>query len=123
MGKSKMEKYGFVYLWRDRKHKRYYIGCHWGSETDKYICSSRWMRKAYKRRSGDFKRRILFRVYTTRMDLLIEEYRWLSMIRLEELGKRYYNLRQGLQGHWVSNASIKERMSKARQKFLNENPE
>ena len=23
------EKYGFVYIWHDRKHKRYYIGSHW----------------------------------------------------------------------------------------------
>ena len=35
-----MEKYGFVYIWFDRKHKRYYIGCHWGHEDDGYVCSS-----------------------------------------------------------------------------------
>lgn len=28
------EKYGFVYIWRDRKYNRYYIGCHWGREDD-----------------------------------------------------------------------------------------
>jgi len=32
-----MEKYGFVYLWYDKKHKRYYIGCRWGKENDGYI--------------------------------------------------------------------------------------
>ena len=57
-----MEKYGFVYIWRDRKHKRYYVGSHWGTETDQYICSSSWMKNAYKRRPQDFKRRVVARV-------------------------------------------------------------
>ncbi len=85
------EKYGFVYIWRDRKHKRYYIGCHWGNINDKYICSSDWMKKAYKRRPNDFKRRILS--YTLdRATMLEEEVRWLNMIDDCELGKKYYNL-------------------------------
>jgi len=51
------------------------------------------MRKAYRRRPEDFKkRRIIARIYTNRKDLLDEEYRWLQMIKPEELGKRYYNL-------------------------------
>ena len=33
-----MEKYGFVYLWYDRKRKMFYIGSHWTTETDGYIC-------------------------------------------------------------------------------------
>ena len=53
------EKYGFVYLQFDRKHKRYYVGCHWGTVDDGYICSSNWMRDTYNRRPQDFKRRIL----------------------------------------------------------------
>jgi len=32
-----MQKYGFVYIWFDRKHKRYYIDSHWGKEDDSYI--------------------------------------------------------------------------------------
>ena len=44
-----MEKYGFVYIWYDRKHKRYYIGSHWGSEDDGYICSSTHMNHAFNR--------------------------------------------------------------------------
>lgn len=27
-----MEKYGFVYIWYDRKRKMYYIGSHYGTE-------------------------------------------------------------------------------------------
>jgi len=95
-----MEKYGFVYIWYDCKHKRYYIGCHWGFENDGYICSSSNMTSAYKRRRQDFKRKIISKVYTNKKDLLEEEYRWLSMIKKEELGKRYYNLHNHHFSHW-----------------------
>ena len=87
-----MEKYGFVYIWFDRKHRRFYIGCHWGTENDGYICSSKWMKQGYKYRPYDFKRRILSRIYTSMTDLYHEEFRWLSMIKEKEIGKRYYNL-------------------------------
>jgi hypothetical protein len=93
-------KYGFVYIWYDRKHKRFYIGCHWGEETDRYICSSKWMNRSYKRRPQDFRRKILSRIMTNKTDLLDEEYRWLSKIKKEELGKRYYNVRNHHTGHW-----------------------
>jgi hypothetical protein len=95
-----MEKYGFVYIWFDRKHKRYYIGSHWGTENDGYVCSSRWMRNSYKRRPSDFKRRILRRIDSSRQDLLTEEYRWLEMILENEIGIKYYNLTRHLNGHW-----------------------
>ena len=111
-----MEKYGFVYLWRDRKHNRYYIGCHWGTEDDGYVCSSTWMRNARKRRPSDFKRRILSRVYTNRKDLIDEEYRWLQMTRPNELKIRYYNLNRHHNGHWSSEEerakTLRKRISK-----------
>jgi hypothetical protein len=94
-----MEKYGFIYIWFDRKHKRYYIGSHWGTETDRYVCSSKWMNKAYARRTNDFKRRILKRVYSSRKDMLEEETRWLQMIKPEEIKIRYYNLKRS-GNHW-----------------------
>lgn len=84
---------GFVYIWRDRKHNRYYVGSHWGYSTDKYICSSVWMRNAYNRRPEDFKRRILETVSTCRQDLYNREYAWLSLIKKNEIGDRYYNIR------------------------------
>ena len=65
-----MEKCGFVYIWFDKKKKRYYIGCHWGHVDDKYICSSTWMRNSYSRRKQDFKKKILSYVYTSKNDLL-----------------------------------------------------
>jgi hypothetical protein len=85
------EKYGFIYVWRDRKHNRYYIGSHWGTEDDGYICSSNNMRNNYNNRPHDFTRRIVARGFTNRQALLHEEQRWLDMIKPEEFGKKYYN--------------------------------
>jgi predicted nucleic acid-binding protein len=120
------EKYGFVYIWRDKKHKRFYIGSHWGTETDGYICSSSWMKQAYKKRPRDFKRRVISRIYTNRQDLLLKECEWLHFIPTVELGKSYYNLTQYLNGHWTTDENkaltIKEKLSKAQQKRYENNP-
>lgn len=102
-----MENYGFIYIWFDRKHKRYYIGSHWGKENDGYICSSRWMKSSYKRRPQDFIRRIISRIYSDRKSLLLEEYKWLSKISDSDLGKKYYNLTKHLNGHWLTAENAK----------------
>jgi hypothetical protein len=113
-------KTGFVYIWFDRKHKRYYIGCHWGTENDGYICSSRWMRNSYKRRPQDFKRRIISKICSGRGDLLAEEYKWLQMIPNEQLGVRYYNLNNSKSGHWttddIKTLTIKQKLSIAQKR-------
>lgn len=105
---------GFVYIWRDKKHNRFYIGSHWGSEDDGYICSSKWMRNAHYRRPHDFKRRILERVETTRKELLNREAVWLNLISDKEFGSRYYNLRSNTT-HWHGDPklrlTISEKMS------------
>ena len=88
-----MDEYGFVYLWRDRKDNRYYVGYHWGNMNDPYICSSAWMKRAYANRTEDFKRRILVTNIPTKEQTIDEEYRWLQMIKKEELGNKYYNFR------------------------------
>ena len=107
---------GFVYIWRDRKHKRFYIGSHWGSLDDGYICSSKWMKHAWNRRPQDFKRRILFRS-SDRSLLIAEEFRWLSMIDDRDIGDRYYNLNKKQIGHWsadpLKNKSVGEKISAA----------
>ena len=92
---------GFVYIWRDRKHKRYYIGSHWGSIDDDYVCSSNKMRNAYRRRPEDFKRRVIAVINTNRHDLFMEEQRWLYMIPEHQFGNRYYNLHQMVH-HWIT---------------------
>jgi hypothetical protein len=96
-----MEKQGFIYIWFDRKRKMYYIGCHWGTEYDGYICSSNRMREAYKNRPHDFKRRIIQK-NIPRESLLEEEYKWLSLIPDREIGKQYYNHSKKHFGHWIT---------------------
>lgn len=93
------EKYGFVYVWYDRWRKMFYVGSHWGTEDDGYICSSNRMRDAYRRRPNDFKRRVIARV-DDRLELLDEEFKWLDLISEKELGKKYYNLEKRKFGHW-----------------------
>ena len=97
---------GFVYVWRDRLKKLYYIGSHWGDIDDGYVCSSPWMLRAYDHRPWDFKRRVIARVEISREDLLQEEQRWLDMIPDKELGKRYYNLKKN-SAHWHGTSQYK----------------
>ena len=106
-----MEKYGFVYIWFDRKHKRYYIGCHWGYENDGYICSSSNMISAYNRRPNDFKRKIVSKIFSDKKTLLEEEYRWLKQIKEFELGVRYYNLHNHHFSHWSANPNQAKTLS------------
>lgn len=107
-----MEKTGFIYIWYDRKHKKYYVGSHLGTEDDGYICSSRWMRQSYKRRPKDFKRRIIQRNLSKEV-LKEEEHKWLKQIKNEELGKKYYNLTIALNGNgWERGKSRSEETKK-----------
>jgi hypothetical protein len=99
------EKYGFVYIWLDRKRNKHYIGCHWGDVNDGYICSSTIMRNAYRRRPEDFKRRILSIIKTSRIELLELEHKWLSLIKDEELKIKYYNISKKHFGHWSSKSN------------------
>jgi len=99
----------------------YYVGCHWGTEDDGYICSSKRMTKAYRRRPNDFKRRVLSRVYTNREDLHIEEHKFLSLMESGELGNKYYNLRQHKYNHWAEsglNLNMREKISKNTKKAM-----
>ena len=87
-----MKKQGLIYIWYDRKYQRFYIGCHWGTETDGYICSSSWMKKSFKKRPQDFKKRYLKKNISTRQEMFTEEQRYLNMIKPNEIKHRYYNL-------------------------------
>lgn len=115
-----MQKEGFIYIWYDRKRKMYYVGSHWGMLNDGYICSSKRMRDAYRRRPDDFKRRIVQR-NIVRENLLIEEHKWLSQIADNELGEKYYNLSKRHFGHWHidehAKKSVKQKLSDASKKL------
>lgn len=60
------------------------------------------MKRGYKKRPQDFKRKILKTNISDKKILLEEEYNWLRMIKNEELGKKYYNLHNHHFGHWSS---------------------
>jgi hypothetical protein len=123
---EQMSATGFIYIWHDKTRKMFYIGCHYGSEDDGYICSSRRMMSAYHRRPNDFTRRILVRDIPSREALLEEEYNWLQLIPKTELGKRYYNLSNRHYGHWSTSESKRETMrEKLRRisKTMHTNPE
>jgi hypothetical protein len=111
-----MPDFGFVYIWRDRHKKMFYIGSHWGNEHDGYICSSTRMLQAYGERSHDFRRRIIKRIYTNRADMLAEENRLLKFIQQQELGRKYYN-NYVHREHWSSypdaSLTVAEKVSKA----------
>lgn len=99
-----MEKYGFVYIWYDKKRKLYYIGSHWGTEDDGYICSSHIMRKAYRRRPKDFKRRVLRIVKTSRKDLFEAEQYFFDKIIEKNKMHLYYNICFNIKDHWSSDS-------------------
>tara|TARA_R110000822_G_scaffold33780_7_gene96070 strand:- start:1830 stop:2480 length:651 start_codon:yes stop_codon:yes gene_type:complete len=113
-----MEKYGFVYIWRDAKHRRYYVGAHWGTEEDGYVCSSAWMMKAYKKRSNDFKRKILETGLTSKKETFKTEDKWLRLIKEEELKNKYYNVHNKGRDYWFTDAAkaeiVKSKISKSK---------
>ena len=71
----------------------YYVGSHEGSTDDGYISSSRWFTGEVNYRPQDFRRRIIKFIDISLMQT--EEYRILNMIKEEEFGKKYYNLKHG----------------------------
>ena len=73
------------------------------------------MRDAYRRRPEDFKRRIL-QTCSDKKEMFVKEQEWLNLVKLEELGKRYYNLSINLE-HWSMNSdrrSIVQKISSSR---------
>lgn len=95
---------GFIYLWHDRTRRMHYLGSHIGPENDGYIGSSVILRRAISERPKDFRRRIIERIYADNHRLVrLVEQRWLQMIKPEELGVRYYNLKRRAFGGDVYN--------------------
>jgi hypothetical protein len=110
--------YGFVYIWRDHFRKKFCIGSHMGTLEDGYTSSTGHFRRAYTKRPADFKRKILFFLEENdRTKLLKEETRWLSMIKIEELGVKYYNTKRvGAGGNLIESFDT-ERMAEYRKKL------
>lgn len=104
----KVDYFGFVYIWRDKAGKRNYIGSHYGSLDDNYICSNKWMKAAYKKRPSDFRRKTLWiltepdKAALQRMEQL-----WLNLIPDSQLSISvnvlagtavYYNMKKHASG-------------------------
>ncbi len=87
---------GFVYIWRDRGRRMFYIGSHWGDPDDGYVSSGQRMMREWRHRPGHFRRRILATVDNPD-ELKAEENRWLEMIRRKPGRYRsYYNKTRGV---------------------------
>ena len=85
-------RFGFVYLWYDKKQKKFYLGSHLGLPEDGYVGSNHRLKCAYKSRPETFKRRILeSHINITPKQLLQREQLWLDLIQTNELSVRYYN--------------------------------
>lgn len=120
------EYYGYVYIWRDSKRNKYCVGSHYGTIEDSYITSTGWMKAAYNKRPQDFKMRVLEYLIDDDKKLLLNiEQKYLDMIKEEELGEKYYNLRRHAwggsnvgecrtKGGWKHTPEAKQKMSKAR---------
>jgi hypothetical protein len=50
---------GFVYLWKDTKRNKFYLGSHLGFLDDGYTGSNNRFKNAFKSRPHTFRRRIL----------------------------------------------------------------
>src|SRR4051812_41331992 len=110
--------YGFVYIWRDHFRKKFCIGSHMGTLEDGYTSSTGHFRRAYAKRHADFSRKILFFLgENDRAKLLEEETRWLSMIKVEELGIRYYNTKRVATGGNLIESFDAKQMAEYRQKL------
>jgi len=107
--------YGFVYIWYDVKRKMFYVGSHFGNETDGYICSSGRMLRAFRKRPQSFKRKIIEK--TSKEELHKREEYWLGFIRKEELGKKYYNLKRVASGGNCLEGKSEEEMKLYKQKL------
>ncbi len=114
----------FIYIWKDVLKSKFYVGSHVGTINDGYICSSVWMKNAYRKRPNDFRRRIL--EHTTDDVVRSREEYWLSMISDSELTTKYYNAKKTSAGGDifsllpdVKKQSIRQKCSKASQDFWN----
>ena len=105
----------FVYLWRDRLPKKYYIGYHNGSNPN-YICSSKYMMEQYNQRPQDFKRRIL--KYGPWKEMGMLEKRLLKS-RYKHFGFRYYNIALSFP-IYKRTEEMNRRMSEAKQNMSEE---
>jgi hypothetical protein len=85
---------------------------------DGYVASSERMRRARRKRPQDFRRKILEIVHEGgRKSVRAAEGRWLSLIKKEELGVRYYNLKRRAEGGDLYEGLTPERLLEVKAKL------
>lgn len=101
-----------MYLWKDTKRNKFYIGSHLGSPADGYAGSNNRFICAFKSRPETFKRRILeHHTSISSKELLSREQEWLQLIEKEELTVKYYNeKRVAAGGDIISDLSEEKRL-------------
>jgi hypothetical protein len=108
---------GFVYLWKDTKRNKFYLGSHMGHPKDGYIGSNNRLLCAYKNRPETFKRRLLEQHQSiASKDLLKKEEAWLQLIKPEELGAKYYNEKRVAAGGDIVSHLSEEKRKRHREK-------
>ena len=112
-------KTGFIYLWKDTEKNKYYLGSHLGKPEDNYIGSGVLFINAYNKRPQAFIRKIIEK-NIPKSSLLAREEAWLSLIPVDELGKKYYNLKKVASGgDIISNLSEEQRKLHAEKGRIN----
>ena len=111
-------KFGFIYLWKDTKNNKFYLGSHQGRLDDGYVGSgSPHFKNAYAKRPETFRRRILETLnFEVHKELRIREEYWLSMVKTEELGNKYYNLKRYAGGGDIISELSQEKREQHREK-------
>lgn len=115
---------GFVYMWYDKRDKRFYLGSHFGNEKDSYRGSGIYFIRVFNKRPNDFKRRIIQTIIGSKQEVMQAEQKWLDLIPTHQLGKRYYNLKKyasggSIRGRKISNPRSEEYLAKLRKPKLN----
>jgi group I intron endonuclease len=111
-------KFGFIYLWKDTKNNKFYLGSHQGRLDDGYIGSgSPHFKNTYAKRPETFRRRILETLnFEVHKELRVREEYWLAMVKTEELGNKYYNLKRYAGGGDIFSELSKEKQAQHREK-------
>jgi len=108
---------GFIYIWKNIKENKFYIGSHLGTFNDGYIGSGLLFKPAYQNSPSSFRRRILEK-NIPKKDLLIREEKWLSLIKDSDLGKKYYNLKKIAEGGDIVSTLSKEKRQQHKEKSI-----
>lgn len=94
----------FVYCWTDTLTGKLYVGSHKGSDSDGYVCSSKYMLAEYSNRPNDFVRTVL--AHGKYQDVLKLETKILQSVDAAK-SENYYNMHNN-NGHYRSHSTKTE---------------